>query len=141
KLLFDGKSLDGWRGYKQKDVPASWEVRDGAIFCNEKPGTDLLTVEKFGDFELSVDWKISDGGNSGIHLRATENTGDTASNALEIQVIDTSEGWKKVHGSALGAGQEAGALYDLYPAKEEAMRPAGQWNNVEGRMVGDKVRV
>ena len=141
KLLFDGKSLDDWRGYKQKDVPASWEVRDGAIFCNDKPGTDLLTVDEFGDFEFSADWKISEGGNSGIHVRATEATGDTASNSIEVQVIDTSDGWKKVHGYALGAGNSAGAVYGLFPAKSEAIRAAGEWNNVKIRMVGSKLRV
>ena len=57
KLLFDGKSLEGWRGYQKKDFAAAWEVRDGAIFCT-KAGPDLLTVDEFGDFELSVDWKI-----------------------------------------------------------------------------------
>ena len=141
KLLFDGKSLDGWRGYKEKKAPVSWEVRDGAIFCNDKPGPDLLTVEQFGDFELSIDWKISAGGNSGIHLRATEVTPDTASNALEIQVIDTSEGWNTVHGYALDAGQQAGAVYGIFPAKKEGIRAAGEWNNVKVRLLGSKLRV
>ena len=80
RLLFDGQSLAGWRGYKLKDVPPSWESKDGAIFCNGKDGTDLITTETFGDFELSLEWKISAGGNSGVHVRATEVTGDTASN-------------------------------------------------------------
>ena len=56
-------------------------------------------------------------------------------------MIDTSDGWKKVHGYALGAGQEAGAVYDLFPAKKEAIRAAGEWNNVKVRMVGSKLRV
>lgn len=141
KLLFDGKSLDQWRGYKSKDLPASWEVRDGAIFCNDKAGADLLTRDTFGDFELSLEWKISAGGNSGVHLRSTETTPDLASNALEIQVIDTSEGWKKVHGYALGSGQEAGALYDLFPAKKESIREGGQWNHLYVKMVGSKLRI
>jgi len=144
KLLFDGKTLTGWRGYKMKDAPGCWEVKDGAIFCNDKkdvPAADLLTTEMFADLELSVDWKISTGGNSGVHLRATEATGDTASNSLEIQVIDTSEGWKKAHGYALGPGNEAGALYGLYPTKKEAIRESGQWNNIQVKLVGDKVTI
>jgi hypothetical protein len=127
KLLFDGKTLTGWRGYKMKDAPGCWEVKDAAIYCNDKkdvPAADLLTTDKYGDFELALEWKISNGGNSGVHLRATENTGDTASNSLEIQVIDTSDGWKKVHGYALGPGNEA-----------------GEWNTLKIRLVSDKIRV
>jgi hypothetical protein len=141
RLLFDGKSLTGWRGYKLKDVPPSWEARDGSIFCNGKDGTDLITAETFGDFELSLEWKISAGGNSGVHIRATESTPDTASNAVEIQVIDTSDGWKKAHGYALGPGNSAGAIYGLYDAKPEAIRAAGEWNSLRVRVMGTKLRV
>lgn len=141
RSLFDGKSLAGWRGYRMKEAPPSWEAKNGAIFCNGKDGTDLVTTETFGDFELALEWKISVGGNSGVHLRATETTPDTASNAIEIQVIDTSEGWKTVHGYALSPGNSAGAIYGLYDAKPEAIRAAGEWNTLRVRVAGTKLRV
>ena len=67
--LCDGKSLEKWRGYQQKELPPSWEVRDGSIFCNGKDAAHLITRKKYGDFELTGEWKISKGGNSGILLR------------------------------------------------------------------------
>ena len=73
KLLFDGTSTKGWRGYKQKGVPAGWQAIDGALVRVEKAG-DLITEEQFGDFELVFDWKVSHGGNSGVFYRATEDT-------------------------------------------------------------------
>src|SRR4051812_15078524 len=69
KLLFDGKSLNGWRGYKTEDVGDGWEVKDGAIMLSKAKAGDLMTVQEFGDFELSFDWKISEGGNSGVIYR------------------------------------------------------------------------
>ena len=111
--LLEGNKLSHWRGYQQKDVPASWEVRDGSIFCNGKDGAHLITRKKYGDFELTGEWKISKGGNSGILLRVVEVTAYPANSGLEIQVIDHSDGWKEVHGSGLGMGQSAGAAAAL----------------------------
>jgi hypothetical protein len=76
KDLFDGKSSDGWRGYQQEKVPPSWEVRDGSIFCNGEDGAHLVTRKKYVDFELSGEWKISKGGNSGILLRGVARATD-----------------------------------------------------------------
>lgn len=137
--LFDGKSLRGWRGYQQEQIPPSWEVRDASIFCNGKDNAHLVTRKKYGDFELTGEWKISKGGNSGILLRVVEVTPWPASSGLEVQVIDHSDGWKEVHGSGLGLGQGAGALYGLYPAKEPAIKKAGEWNTVRIVMRGSKI--
>jgi hypothetical protein len=141
ELLFDGMSLDGWRGYKMQTLPDSWEVRDGAIFCNGKRGAHLLTRKVYGDFELSMEWKISSGGNSGILIRATETTPYIASNALEVQVVDSPQGWKEAHGYGIGLSQQAGALYGFYPSRPEAQRETGQWNHVIIRMVDTRIRV
>src|ERR1700750_2730310 len=66
KLLFDGKDLKGWRVYHKKDVSPEWQVQDGAIALTKGGAGDLMTEAEFGDFELSIDWKISPKGNSGV---------------------------------------------------------------------------
>lgn len=139
--LFDGKTLQGWRGYQKEGIPESWEVRDGSIFCNGKDSTHLVTEKKYGDFELTGEWKISKGGNSGILLRVVEVTPYPASSGLEVQVIDDEEGWKEVHGSGLGLGQGAGALYGFYPAKKEAIKKAGEWNTIRILVKGSKIAI
>src|SRR5262245_12333657 len=73
RLLFDGSSTKGWRGYRQKGVPAGWQARQGAL-ARVKNAGDLITEGQFGDFELLFDWKVSHGGNSGVFYRATEAT-------------------------------------------------------------------
>ena len=139
--LFDGKTLEGWRGYQQEKVPPSWEVRDGSIYCNGKDSAHLITSKKYTSFELTGEWKISKAGNSGILLRVVEETAYPANSGLEVQVIDHSDGWKEVHGSGLGLGQAAGALYGLYPAKEEAIKKAGEWNTIRIKIEGSKIAI
>src|ERR1700730_9613723 len=63
--LFDGKSLDAWRGYKNAPVPAGWKVADGAL-VKDAPVADIVSKYEFGDFELELEWKIGEAGNSGI---------------------------------------------------------------------------
>src|SRR5688572_2759055 len=70
KLLFDGKTTKGWRAFRGKDVPPAWKVEDGLLtFAGKKEGVeggDILTVDQFESFELSLEWRISEGGNSGV---------------------------------------------------------------------------
>ncbi|HJZ56843.1 MAG TPA: DUF1080 domain-containing protein, partial [Gemmataceae bacterium] len=84
RLLFDGASTKGWRGYRQNGVPDGWRARDGALVRVEKAG-DLITEDQFGDFELVLDWKVSHGGNSGVFYRATEDTKHIYENAPEFE--------------------------------------------------------
>jgi hypothetical protein len=120
KLLFDGKSLDSWRVFKKQDAKG-WTVKDGLLYL-EKPGSgDLITKDKFGNFELVVDWKIESGNNSGILYRVSEEGGTTYVSGPEMQVMNHKEGAK------LGKN-DAGALYDMYAPTSNAMKPADQWN-------------
>ena len=65
KLLFDG-TLDGWRGYRREDVPGGWDARDGAlVFTPGRGGGTLITVDRYADFELALEWRVGEGGNSG----------------------------------------------------------------------------
>jgi hypothetical protein len=74
KLLFNGKNLDGWRGYTLKGLPeAGWKVEDGLLkTVAGVKGKELITVEKFDDFELSWEWRVAPGGNNGIKYFVTE---------------------------------------------------------------------
>jgi hypothetical protein len=122
-LLFDGKTLDGWRVFKQKDAKG-WTVKDGAIYL-EKPGSgDLITADKFGDFELSVDWKFDTSNrdnNSGVIYRVGEQGAQTWVTGPEMQVM------LEAPKARLGKGS-GGALYDVYAPKENALKPGDQWN-------------
>lgn len=139
--LVEDDGLAHWRGYQQEQVPPSWEVRDGSIFCNGQDDAHLVTRRTYGDFELTGEWKISRGGNSGILLRVVEVTPWPASSGLEVQVIDHPDGWSEVHGYEIGMGQAAGAIYGLYPAREEAIKPTGEWNSFRIRMQGSTIQV
>lgn len=136
-----GESLDLWRAYQGEGVPPSWELRDGCIYCNGKDAAHLITRKKYADFELTGEWKISKAGNSGILLRVVEVTPWPATSGLEVQVIDHSDGWEEVHGSGLGLGQGAGALYGLFPAKESAIKKAGEWNTIRIVIEGSKIAI
>ncbi len=124
RTLFDGTSLDAWRGYRRDGVPAGWQVVDGAL-TRVAPAGDLITRDQFGDFELMLEWKVAKGGNSGIMYRVTEGAGETYESGPEMQVLDDSR--HPDGGSRLTA---AGALYGLYPAPAGVVRPAGEWNAV-----------
>ena len=87
KLLFDGKTTDGWKGYKKDKPGAGWQVVDGVLTLT-KGGGDICTVEEFADFELKVDWKIAPKGNSGIMYRVAETRGAPYETGPEYQVLD-----------------------------------------------------
>lgn len=120
KLLFDGKdAAANFRGYKKDKLPDAWVVKDGAI-VREKSGGDIITKDEYENFELSVDWKISKGGNSGIMFKVQETDGPSYSTGPECQVQDNIDGHDP---------QKAGWMYALYPAKVDATKPVGEWNH------------
>src|SRR5438128_2714433 len=75
RLLFDGKTTAGWRGFKMDSPPSGWQVVNGALTRVAAAG-DIVTREQFRDFELSLEWNVAPGGNSGIFYRASEDDGD-----------------------------------------------------------------
>lgn len=123
-VLFDGTNLDQWRGYNKEDVPAAWQIEEGALTLNGKGG-DLMTKEKFDNFELSFEWKISPGGNSGVIYRVKEQQGQPSyKTGPEYQVLDDGPGGNNSkHGAA--------ALYDLYAPEGKTSKPAGEWNTAK----------
>ena len=136
-MMFDGKSTDGWRGYNLPAFPEKgWAVEEGVLHVigssrgEAGGGGDLLYDKKYRNFELSLEWKVSEGGNSGIFYLAQEIPGEPVwKSAPEMQILDN----EKHPDAKLGVdgNRMAGALYDLIPGKPEAVKPAGEWNQVK----------
>jgi hypothetical protein len=133
KLLFDGKTTAGWRGYRKPDVPAGWKVENGALVLDGKGG-DLVTAEQYGDFELALEWRIEEGGNSGIMYRVVEaEKAPPYFSGPEMQIADP----KNVDGPH--PMRRAGSCYDLYPVPRDVTRPGGQWNQARLVVRGPRV--
>jgi hypothetical protein len=136
--LFDGKTLEGWRGYQLEEVPPGWSVEDGVLASVPGAGTtDLITKEEYGDFELIVEWKIEAGGNSGILYRASEDKERIWHSAVEIQLLDNDMYKDK----PISLEHAAGAVYALWPAKKEAFREHGAWNETRIVAKGTNIQV
>lgn len=136
KLLFDGKSTEHWRGYNSDSFPESgWSVLDGTlVFVPEEidgseGGQNIITVEKFENFHLKLDWKIEEGSNSGIFYGVLEQEDiEIYWSGIEYQIIDNSI-FAEI--TPQSAKRLSGALYDLVPADPQNMRPVGEWNTTE----------
>lgn len=142
-VIFDGKTMKGWRGYGKDNVPARWVVEDGAIKFNgsgggeaqEGDGGDLIFAHKFKNFELEFEWKVSKGGNSGVLYLAqevtTEKDGQTIVEPIyisspEYQVLDNEN-----HPDAklgVNGNRKSASLYDMIPANPQNAKPYGEWN-------------
>ena len=131
--LFDGRSLDQWRGYRRDRVPDGWQVVDGALTRVATAG-DLITREVFGSFELELEWMVAEGGNSGIMYRVTEETAQAYQSGPEMQVLDDTR-----HADGRSRLTAAGAVYGLYPAPPGVVRPAGECNTVRIVVRGNQV--
>ena len=137
-VMFDGTSTDGWRGYGKESFPEQgWVIEEGALKCLGSghgeaggKGGDIIYDQKFKDFHLKLEWKISEGGNSGILYLARELEGEPIwKSAPEMQVLDN----VKHIDAQLGkdGNRQAGSLYDLIPAKPQNAVPVGEWNQAE----------
>lgn len=124
RLLFDGHSTVGWRGWQMDSMPSGWGVREGAL-TRVRPAADIITTEKFKNFELSLEWNVAPGGNSGIFYRASEDDDAIYWTAPEMQILDDA-----AHPDGGSPLTSAGANYGLHPAPPGVVKPAGQWNQV-----------
>lgn len=146
QLLFDGRTLNGWRGAYMDSLPVrGWDVRDGMIIVRASGGGeaafggDIVTVKAYGNFDLRLEFKLTEGANSGIKYFVTEQQPRTPGSAkgLEYQLLDDLR-----HPDAklgIGGNRTLASLYDLMPAKNKHARPIGEWNSarivVRGRHV------
>ena len=145
-VLFDGKTLNGWRGYGMDDAPKSWTVQDGAITlkgsgtgeAHAADGGDLIFAHKFQNFTLELEYKVTKGANSGIFYMAQEVMGKVNGkfeylpiwqSSSEYQVLDNAN-----HPDAqlgVDGNRQSASLYDMIPAKPQNSKPYGQWNSVK----------
>jgi hypothetical protein len=131
QLLFDGRTADRWVGFKKDALPEGWQVEDGCLVRKEKAG-DIVTRDAFADFELAIEWKISEGGNSGILFRVTDSHDAVWQTGHEMQVLDNDR-----HRDGQNPLTMVNSCYALYPPKDEKdwCNPVGEWNQV--RIVAD----
>lgn len=146
-VIFDGETLNGWRGYGKDDVPTRWTVEDGCIkFTGTGTGEgqtleggDLIFAHKFKNFQLEIEWKVSKGGNSGIFYLAQEikeyNADSTTKwapiyiSAPEYQVLDNANHPDAMLG--VDGNRQSASLYDMIPAKPQNQNPFGEWNTAK----------
>ncbi len=128
--LFDGKNFGTWHNFKQQGVRPGWQIKDGALVCADPhQAGDIVTTEKYGWFELQLDYNISEGGNSGIMFRVTDDGGAVWATGPEFQLEDNAKA---------ADPQRCGWLYALYQPPIDpktgkvldATKPAGEWNHV-----------
>lgn len=163
-VLFDGTSLDGWRGYGKDHIPSKWNLKDGALHFNGRgkgEGGDIIFTHRFQNFEFEVEWKISQGGNSGIFYLGLETATIEAPKKEDINISsgplqgtitvnkDAKLNYQPIYISCpecqvldnerhpdakLGAVlgiRQSTSLYDMIPAKPQNAKPAGEWNKVK----------
>ncbi|HEY2905122.1 MAG TPA: DUF1080 domain-containing protein [Vicinamibacterales bacterium] len=123
RTLFDGSSLDAWRGYQSDTIPAAWHITAGTL-TKHVPVADIVSKDEFGDFELQLEWKISAAGNSGIFYRGTEEYDHIYWTAPEYQLLDDEKAADNKTRLTC-----AGAAYGLYPSPAGHLKPVGQWNS------------
>jgi hypothetical protein len=132
-LLFDGKTTDGWRGFRMATMPAGWQVQDGALTRVGEAG-DIITTAQYASFELQIEWKISPKGNSGIMYRVTEADSNTYETGPEYQVLDDGG-----HADGQSRLTAAASDYGLYPSPAGLLHPVGEWNQARIVVRGDSV--
>jgi len=133
RLLFDGVTTSGWRGYDSPAVPQGWRVMEGAL-TRVATGGDIVTVDTFRNFEFSLEWQVLPGGNSGIFYRAADGARAIYWSAPEMQVLDDAR-----HPDGKSPLTSAGSAYGLYPVPRGVVRPAGEWNRVRLVINGNHV--
>lgn len=129
--LFDGKTLKGWHGYNKTGEVKNWTIIDGALVClgasAEHAGGDLVSDGEYENFELSWDWKIDKGGNSGVMYHVTEDPKYKApyETGPEYQMIDDAG-----YPGKLEEWQKTGSSYAMYiPNDKKVLKPVGEWNS------------
>lgn len=145
QLLFNGKNTDGWHNYGKQNSGPEWKVEDGDLHLDasttNKEGGDLVTNNEYGNFDLQLDWKISDKGNSGVLFYVNEDPAkyeETYFTGPEMQILDNGTPTRLGQPDGKIYTHRAGDLYDLLPSKEVA-KPLGEWNHIEIKSLNGKL--
>ena len=135
RLLFDGQSLDSWRGYRREALPeAGWDIKDGTLRTVAKvKGGELITRQTYNDFEFAWEWRVAPGGNNGVKYFVTE--ARPQSPGHEYQMIDDAG-----YPGKLSANHHTADFYDVLPAAaDKPVRPPGEWNSSRVVVRGTRV--
>ena len=127
--MFDGKTLNGWRGYKTQTASDKWRAINGELVRDgEGEGGDLMTVEQYGDFDMRFEWKISENGNSGVIYRIAETEPYPWHTGPEYQILHN-----QGHSDGKSPLTQAGSNFAVNAISKDMTKPVGEWN--EGRIV------
>lgn len=127
------RPLTDWRAWRGTGIPPQWTIKDGVIE-HQPGGGDLVSVETFHNFELSFDWRISPGGNSGVIYRSSEDFPAPYQTGAEYQILDNAG-----HADGKSPLTSAASTYGLYPPSADLTRPVGEWNSARIVVSGDHV--
>jgi len=128
QILFDGKSVASWRGFRRQTFPEKcWLVESGSLKtvagCDRSDQVDIITRNKYKDFELELEWRVAPGANSGIIYRVSEDEDQTWKTGPEMQVLDDEK-----HPDGKIPKTSAGSLFDLIAPTNKTLRPVGEYN-------------
>jgi hypothetical protein len=115
-----------WRGFKQNNLPSGWRMSDAGVLTHGKGGGDIITDKQYDDFVLELDWKISEGGNSGIFFRVDEDHDYVWQTGAEMQVLDN-----EAHANGMKPETSAGSNYALHAPIQDMTNPVGEWNHAK----------
>lgn len=133
RLLFDGKTTAGWRGYKQAGCPAGWQVVDGALTRVGEAG-DLVTVDEFDSFDFQFEWRIAKGSNSGVMFHVSEDHDYPWETGPEFQILDN-----QTHKDGLDPRTSAASNYAMHAPIADVTKPVGEWNQARIYVCGPHV--
>jgi len=125
--LLDGDEITAWRNFKADTISDKWQAEAGVLSLSGKGGGDIVTKDQYENFELELEWKISEGGNSGIFFYVVEadSLEKVYHSGPEIQILDNGG-----HKDADIEMHRAGDNYDMHACSEETVKAAGEWNKV-----------
>ena len=128
QVLFDGKSVASWRGFRRQTFPDKcWAVEGGSLKtvagCDKSDQVDIITRNKYKDFELELEWRVTPGANSGIIYLVSEDEDQTWKTGPEMQVLDDEK-----HPDGKIPKTSAGSLFDLIAPTNKILRPVGEYN-------------
>lgn len=139
QVLFDGKSTASWRAFRRSDFPSKcWTIENGSLRtnagCPEADRVDIVTKDKYQDFELELQWRVAPGANSGVIYLVSEDEDATWKTGPEMQVLDDAK-----HADGKNNKTSAGSLYALIAPTNKTLRPVGQYNKASVRVKNNHV--
>ncbi|MDX2035811.1 MAG: DUF1080 domain-containing protein [Isosphaeraceae bacterium] len=125
RLLFDGRTLDGWQRFGGK--AEAWAVESGLLVSKGEGGGWVGTTKEYADFELTLEFRMTPESNSGVYLRAPADVSHISRTGLEIQLLDE----KHPRYAEIKAWQRTGAIYHVAAPKADRLKPTGEWNRMK----------